>query len=322
MRYLANNATFYVYIHARVKPSNAFRLVLKVAKYTAVFGDDGLVEMSDQEHELWLDRSVGYSLALFHEDMATKIIWGPSQTLSIWVLDSDTIGSEWKIRRDEHWQKMIEEKWKERVAYIAVEVTAKDGYETNDSGIPPRSGVTNVDAYVGPNSEGIADTCTSPVQDANEAIPVDWATLTIIQDEAKDGEANAIADEDVVYEAMGFQEAHERAEEAATEEIPIPTISKELEREMEDAAIPVDDTAPTEPMADWDRDFPDMSVGTHYPCMDDFRMALRQHAIVKDFEFGTKKSDKGRFTGYCKAAGCPWVIRAKTQRDKSVRVYF
>jgi len=41
---------------------------------------------------------------------------------------------------------MIEQKWKERMTYIVVEVTTKDGYETNDSGIPPRSGVTNVDA--------------------------------------------------------------------------------------------------------------------------------------------------------------------------------
>jgi len=86
---------------------------------------------------------------------------------------------------------------------------------------------------------------------------------------------------------MGFQAAHDRAKEADTEEIPIPAISRELEREMEDAAIPVDDTAPSEPMAEWDLDCPDMSVGTHYPCMDDFRLALRQHAIKKDFELGS-----------------------------------
>ena len=312
---------FYVYINARIEPGNAFRLVVKIVKYTAVLEYDGLVEIVDREHELWLDRSVGYSLAQFHDKMATKIIWGPGQTLSIWVLDSDS-GSEWKIRRDEQWQKMIEEKWEERMAYITVEVTTKDGYETNNSGIP-MSDVTNVDAsYARANSEGMADTCTSLAQDGDEAVPVDWATLTIIQEEAEDGEANAIADEDVVYEAMGFQEAHEKAEEAAREEIPIPTISKELEREMEDAAITVDDTAPTEPMEDWDKEFPDMSVGIHYPCMDDFRMAVRQHAIVKDFELGTEKSDKKRFRGFCKAAGCPWIIRARTQRDKSVRVHF
>jgi len=95
---------FYVYIRARIEPCNAFRLVLKVAKYNVVYHDE-VVEMCDQEHELWLDRSVGYSLAQFHEDMATKIIWGPSQTLSIWVLDSDTVGSTWKIRRDGHCSK-------------------------------------------------------------------------------------------------------------------------------------------------------------------------------------------------------------------------
>jgi len=102
---------FYVNIHARIKPDNAFRVVLKVAKYAAD-GEYGLIEMAEQEHELWLDRSRGYSLSQFYDDMATKIIWGPSQTLALWVLDRDT-GSEWKIRRDDHWQQMLKDKWDE-----------------------------------------------------------------------------------------------------------------------------------------------------------------------------------------------------------------
>jgi hypothetical protein len=40
-----------VYIHARIDPGNAFRVVLKVAKYTANV-EYGLVEMVDQEHKL------------------------------------------------------------------------------------------------------------------------------------------------------------------------------------------------------------------------------------------------------------------------------
>jgi hypothetical protein len=72
---MSNYGCFYVYIHVRIEPSNAFRLVLKVAKYTADV-EYGLVEMADQEHELCLDRSIGYSLAQFHDDVATKIIWG------------------------------------------------------------------------------------------------------------------------------------------------------------------------------------------------------------------------------------------------------
>jgi hypothetical protein len=53
-----------VYIHARINPGNAFRLVLKVAKYTTDV-ESCLVEMADQEHELWLDRSIGYSFLHF-----------------------------------------------------------------------------------------------------------------------------------------------------------------------------------------------------------------------------------------------------------------
>ena len=54
-----------VYIRSRIEPSNAFRVVFKVAKYTADVKYGGLVEMTEKEHELWLYRSIGYSLALF-----------------------------------------------------------------------------------------------------------------------------------------------------------------------------------------------------------------------------------------------------------------
>ena len=54
---------FYVHIHSRIEPGSAFRLVLKIAKYTADV-EYGLVEMVDQEHELWLDRSLGCSSSI------------------------------------------------------------------------------------------------------------------------------------------------------------------------------------------------------------------------------------------------------------------
>jgi hypothetical protein len=62
---------------------------------------------------------------------------------------------------------------------------------------------------------------------------------------------------------MGFKVADERAEEAAREEIPIPTMSSDLQRDIDEATIPVDDRDPTEPVYDWDRENPDMSVGPH-----------------------------------------------------------
>jgi hypothetical protein len=59
---------------------------------------------------------------------------------------------------------------------------------------------------------------------------------------------------------------------------------------------------------DWDRYYPDMSVGTHYPCMYDFRLAVRQHAIMNESELGTEKFDPTRFREYCSSEGCPWII--------------
>jgi hypothetical protein len=73
---------FIIYVDARMDPGSAFRLVIKVAKYVAD-GEYGLVGMAEQQHDLWFDRNNEYSLAQLHEDLATKIIWGPSQTLVV-----------------------------------------------------------------------------------------------------------------------------------------------------------------------------------------------------------------------------------------------
>ena len=131
-----------------------------------------------------------------------------------------------------------------------------------------------------------------------------------------------VVDEDKVYEAMGFKAADERAEEAAREAIPIPIMIAEMQQDMSEAIVLVDDNVGEEPMFEWDRDNPHMFVGTCYPSMDDFRLAVRQHAIVKEFELGTAHSNKKRFRGHGTALGYPWVIRARTQHDGSVRVYF
>jgi len=48
-----------------------------------------------------------------------------------------------------------------------------------------------------------------------------------------------------------------------------------------------------------------MDVGAIYPSMPEFRLAVRQHAIVGEFELHTEKSDNKRFKGCCNAKGCP-----------------
>jgi hypothetical protein len=287
----------------------------------------GRVEMSEEEHELWLDRSEHYSIAKFHNDMATKIKWGPAQTLAIWVLETDS-ASVWKIRRDEHFQQLILQRWNEKVVVVSVDVVSKyDHPGTGTSVDRCASGMTSAAAAdnaqgsgaadnaqgsaTAGNVEGSGDTCSTPPPSmpAEQAEPVDWAELTILQEPDQDGEANEVANEDKIYEAMGFKAADERAEEAAREAIPIPAMTAEMQADMEEAVVPVDNHDNNEPIIDWDSN-PDVSVGVSFPCMEDLRLAVRQHAIVKEFELATTHSNPERFRGQCASLGCPWIIRA------------
>jgi hypothetical protein len=91
---------FTIYDDARIDPGSAFRLVVHVYSYVAE-DDSRAVNMVEQQHDLWFDRNSQYSLAKFNEDLSTKIYWGPSQTLVVWVIDNDS-ASMLKLRRDEH----------------------------------------------------------------------------------------------------------------------------------------------------------------------------------------------------------------------------
>jgi hypothetical protein len=215
--------------------------------------------------------------------MSSKIIWGPSQTLSVWVVDNESVGSEWKIRRDEHFQQLVKDRWADEIAILVVDVVSKHATSVSASSSHRHaSGVTTGEGSGIPpnNAKGTGDTCSSPAAfvPPDIAEPVNWDELIIHQDENHDGYATAAANEDDVYEVMGFKAADVQAE------IPIPTMTAEMRHDMHEAAILVDDNANEEPVLDWDRDNPDLSVGVTYPSMKDLRLAVKQHAIVKKFE--------------------------------------
>lgn len=76
-----------------------------------------------------------------------------------------------------------------------------------------------------------------------------------------------------MFEAMGFKDADERAEQAARTEYPISVIPEETQQDMTDVGCSVDDSDPAEPVMDLDRDNPEMYVSTSYPSMVHFRLA-------------------------------------------------
>jgi hypothetical protein len=159
------------------------------------------------------------------------------------------------------------------------------------------------------------DASSSPEHSKSDDKFIDWSDFTFVPDEQLDGDATVLVDEELIYEAMGFRDQDEGIAEGS-KEIPVPEIPPEVQAEMEAATVPVDDNEAAEPMFFYDRDNPEMTVGTLYPSMDEFRLALKQHAVVKDFELGTEKSDKSRFRGFCKSKGCPWIIELKLRGMK------
>ena len=245
---------FIISYDARIDPGNAFRLVVKVSPYVAN-GEYGLVEMAEQHHDIWFDINSPYSLDQFTEELASKIMWGPSQTLSIWVLDQDT-GSKWKLRRDEHLNQMIEERLDERKAFLVVDVVSKASANAKASSEPSKgrcvSGVTNESNAEANEVEGCGDTHSPlpPPAPAEQPIPVvDWSTLTILEDPNEDGLAAQLFDEDHVYEAMGFKDTVQtKEEESAGQEVPIPAMSVEMQEDINEASINVDDIADEEPL--------------------------------------------------------------------------
>jgi hypothetical protein len=232
-------------IYVRVDPGNAFRIVVNVDKYKANAEYGMEVDMDEQQHVVWFDKSSGYNLARFEVDMASKIYWGSTQMLSVWSVDVDSEAS-WKIRKTEHFESMIKHRLNSGVAYVKVQVVSKAVYQNTNSW----------------TNEGAGESCSSPAQSfqaqpeqqQQEQQPqpeyIYWSTLTILPEAEQDGEVYVLDDEEMVYKAMGFKAADEAASEATQEEEAIPNIPPDVQQQMDEAGIFVDDNDPEEPILD------------------------------------------------------------------------
>jgi len=72
----------------------------------------------------------------------------------------------------------------------------------------------------------------------------------------------------------------------------------------------------------YDPNKPCIDIGTVYHNMVEFRLAVRQFAINKEFALHTVKTDIERFIGKCMEPDCPWHINGQKQHhSKIVMVY-
>jgi hypothetical protein len=67
-----------------------------------------------------------------------------------------------------------------------------------------------------------------------------------------------------------------------------------------------------------DLENPDIRVGALFHDIVAFRKAIRQHAVLADFEFANVKTDKTRFIAKCAYEKCPWCIHASRLHGEPV----
>jgi hypothetical protein len=76
------------------------------------------------------------------------------------------------------------------------------------------------------------------------------------------------------------------------------------------APLPCVDFLPHKTRVVYDSNHPAMEVGSLYASMTEFRLAMRQYAIDKEFELGIEASTPKKYRGYCRGGDCPWSINA------------
>jgi hypothetical protein len=66
----------------------------------------------------------------------------------------------------------------------------------------------------------------------------------------------------------------------------------------------------------FDRNNSIIDPGSLYHNIKEFRLAVRQYAIDKEFELGVEAMDKIRYRGYCQGGDCPWSINARLEHKR------
>jgi hypothetical protein len=153
------------------------------------------------------------------------------------------------------------------------------------------------------------------------ALPlVDWDSLEIQEEKEEEGIIE-ICNEQQLYGLLGLKKDGGSTTQMVTESFSnsraaTTDASGMLNMQITQAvAIDVTDHISEERTIAYDEDSPCMKLGTPYPSMEKFRLAMRQYGINKEFELGIEATCPNRYRGFCKSDGCPWTIVGHKQAD-------
>ena len=135
---------------------------------------------------------------------------------------------------------------------------------------------------------------------------IDWDNIAI-ESRWEEEETQEIPKEDFLYEQLGLQLEDERETGSRLHGVsancdPLP---------FDQFGMPDTELIPEDRVVVYDKLNPIMKVGSLYPNMKEFRLAMRQYAINREFELGIEATNTYRYRGFCQGDDCPWRIHAR-----------
>jgi hypothetical protein len=228
------------------------------------------------------------------KDFAARGKWGRSQEAQVSGFDKST-GQAIRLDHDSILHTFAQG-CADRRLFLFVDVVDKSGeIMLSNSGLTDVNETISNNSGVGSATHACSNNVASNVPTNVDTIVddllanplgVDWDALEIIpiQDD-QIGSVVPVVGEDQLYEYIGLRAEDEKTEKEkiATESAAIPTHNVDVEG----ATIPVTDKIPGEDAIFYDKEDPPMVVGSTYASMNEFRSAVRHHAIKGQFELGT-----------------------------------
>jgi hypothetical protein len=129
---------------------------------------------------------------------------------------------------------------------------------------------------------------------------INWDGLQIENMWEEEGRQD-VPHERAIYRTLGLQQEDEMEERSRREAEEGGGGRRQPLEPINDAAtaIPCTDDVPGETRVFYDLNNPVMEPGALYRSMEQFRLALRQYAINKEFELGCESSNRSRYRAFC-----------------------
>jgi hypothetical protein len=263
----------------------------RVPAYTAFLDDGSRLECESQDYVVQVHDTTVYTMFNLLAEIRNKTKWGACQEPNFWYWDVEKKGLQ-VIETDVDLNMVFEKFQHRKLVSFVVEFPVQPAYKSSMTLEAKLEKLPVRRNPIVPEKPSSSPESGEESGDDNEE-NVDPA---LMEDD------DIFMEDDEVFVDLGL-----RAED---EVVRLNMGHDGVGLHGHDVTILVDDHAENEPRFVVDKENPNIKLKETFPCMADFRMALRQFAILKAFEVHKVVTDTKRYRAECKANGCPWRIVA------------